>query len=364
MRQAWHWRSLADAYDRRLDNFLLLRFVAASMVIYAHSYALSGMHKVDIFVRLGWGTYAGKIAVELFFCISGFLVTASLVRWQNTLAFLKARALRLLPAYAACMAICAYVIGPLVTTLSLGEYLANPLTHSYVYSNLGMRHLQWFLPGVFENNPYRGAVNGSIWSLPVETTMYLWLTTLGLIGAFRRAWLATCAILALAIVSWKYWIAMPMLTANPQHMPYAAMFALGSLAYLHRRWIPLGHAGMLVCAALAWATHQDALGGVSMVLALAYFCFWFAYCLPWHGFNRCGDYSYGIYLWGFPCQQLVVLWLGHMRPGQLSLIAFPMVLALAVASWHLLEQPALRLKSRRSGREAHAKECKPAMIKP
>jgi len=342
------WRSLAEAYESRVDNFLLLRFVASSILIYAHSYAVSGIpSRGDIFLRNGWNTHAGKIAVELFFCISGFLVTASLVRWQNTLAFLKARALRLLPAYIVCMAISAYVIGPLVTTLPLGEYMRHPLTHSYVVANLEMRQLQWILPGVeFSNSAYHNAVNGSIWSLPLEATMYLWLATLGLLGVYRRTWFATCTVLALAMVCAKYWAAMPLLSANhdPQHLPYAAMFALGSLAYLHRRFIPLGHAGMLACVAFAWATHYGVLAGASMLLAQSYFCFWFAYCLPWHGFNRFGDYSYGIYLWGFPCQQLIVLWLGHPRPARITLLALPLALLFAIASWHLIEHPALRLK--------------------
>jgi len=78
-----HWRMLADAYTQGVDNFLLLRFVAASMVIYTHSHALSGMRKVDIFVHAGWDTNAGGIAVDMFFCISGFLVTGSFMRWPT-----------------------------------------------------------------------------------------------------------------------------------------------------------------------------------------------------------------------------------------------------------------------------------------
>lgn len=340
-------RTLAAAYAAGNDNFLLLRFIAASLVIYSHSYALSGgTQKFDVFQQVGWHTYAGKIAVELFFCVSGFLVTASLVRWHDTLGFLKARALRLLPAYAVCVTVSAYVLGPLITKLSLAEYLLDPRTPSYVYSNLGMRHLQWSLPAVeFSTGAYHDTMNGSFWSLPVESTMYLWLATLGFIGVYRRTWLATCVVLTLAVVAGKYWIQMPILTANPRHLPYVAMFALGSLAYLHSRSIPISHAGMLACIALAWAMHGETfLADTSMALALAYFCFWFAYCLPWHGFNRFGDYSYGIYLWGFPCQQLVARWLGPGEAWRMTLLALPFALLVAMASWHLVESPALRLK--------------------
>ena len=338
------WRSLSGAFEQGDDNFLLLRLIAASMVIYAHSYPLSGMHKADIFVRNGWGTNAGAIAVNLFFCVSGFLVTGSLVRWNNTVAFIKARALRLFPAYAVCLLVCAYMLGPAVTSLPLDAYLHNASTHSYVTGNLGLRHMQHTLPGVFESLPYTGAVNGSIWTLPAEATMYLWLAALGTFGFFRRTWLATCAVLALALVASRYWLDMPVLSVNPRYLPFATMFAIGVLAYLHRSRIPLGHLGMLASVTVAWATHRSIFGNATLLLAQAYFCFWFAYCVPWRGFNRLGDYSYGVYLWGFPCQQFVVLWLGHPRPAQICLLALPMALALALVSWHVVEQPALRLK--------------------
>jgi len=312
------------------------------MVIYAHSYPLSGMHKADLFLRAGWGTDGGRLAVDSFFCISGFLVTGSLMRWPNPLAFIKARALRLFPGYAVCLVICAYVLGPIVTTLPLGEYLKESATHGYVSANLGLQHLQWKLPGVFAND----TVNGSIWTLPAEASMYLWLAALGLIGIYRRTWLATCVLLALLPIGKNYWLQLPMLVANPNYLHFAGLFTLGSLAYLQRQFVPVGHIWMAALAAGAWTSHGNALYPYCLAIAQGYFCFWFAYCLPWHGFNRFGDYSYGIYLWGFPCEQLVVLWLSHPRPSQISLLALPMALLLAFASWHLIERPALRLKKR------------------
>jgi len=338
-------RTLADAYTSGIDNFLMLRFLAATMVVYGHGYPLSGMQKLDIFVRAGFGADSGKIAVSMFFCISGFLVTGSLVRWQNVIAFIKARALRLFPAYAACLLLCAYVLGPLVTTLPLRAYLRQHVVHTYVTANLGLRSVHFVLPGVtFGDGPAHDIVNGSIWTLPAEASMYLWLAALGLMGVYRRSWLAISVIFAMIAFATSYWSEFPMLIDDVRYLPFAGLFAVGSLCYLLRKYVPLGHGWMLAFPILTWATYGSALFDYSMALAIAYFCFWFAYCLPWHGFNRLGDYSYGIYLWGFPCEQLVVRWLDHPRPAQISLIAFPMALALAVASWHLIEQPALRLK--------------------
>lgn len=339
------WRTLSDAFDGGVDNFLLLRFVAATMVVYAHSYPISGMHKLDIFARSGIGADGGNIAVCLFFCISGFLVTGSLTRWPNVLAFIKARALRLFPAFAICLLLCAYVLGPLITALPFGTYVRHPAVLGYVTGNLGLRDVIFALPGVsFGSAEPHDVVNGSIWTLPAEASMYLWLAALGLIGIYRHKWLATCAVLALMPVAAHFWLDIPMLIADQRYLPFAGLFALGSLCYLQRKHVPLGHGWMLALAAFAWLSYGSWFYNYLLAIAEAYFCFWFAYCLPWYGFNRLGDYSYGIYLWGYPCEQLVVRWLDHPRPAQISLLAFPMALALAMASWHFIEQPALRLK--------------------
>lgn len=344
--RAWpRWRTLADAFDAGNDNFLLLRLLAATTVIYAHGYPLSGMHKSDIFVRAGLGADGGFIAVSLFFCISGFLVTGSLTRWPNVLAFLKSRFLRLYPAFALCLLLCALVLGPLLTTQPLHDYFRQDAVRAFVLDNLGMTSVHFVLPGVsFGNGPARDVVNGSIWTLPGEASMYLWLAALGLLGIFRRTWLATGVLIAaIPILLWQG-ENFPMLVADARYIPFACLFALGCLAYLQRRYIPLGHVWMLALILLAWLTHGSFLYGFAFAATQAYFCFWFAYCLPWHGFNRFGDYSYGIYLWGFPCEQLIVRFMENPRPGQIALFAFPLALGMAMLSWHLVEKPALRLK--------------------
>ena len=348
LRVASSWlsqRSLGEAYASGIDNFLLLRFLSATLVIYAHSYPLSGMRKVDAFVRSGFGVDGGNIAVCLFFCISGFLVTGSLARQRDVFAFLKARALRLLPAYLACLLICAYVLGSILTTLSLRDYLHNDEVARYVAANLSLREMHFVLPGVIFSNAEAGAViNGSIWTLPAEATMYLWLAALGLLGIFRRAMLATAVVLVLVPLAGHEWPAFPALITDARYLPFAGMFVLGTIAYLQRKYLPLGHGWMLAVIVGAWTLHGTAAYPYALATAEAYFCFWFAYGLPWHAFNRLGDYSYGLYLWGFPCEQLVVHHVGHPRPLLIALLAFPLALVFAVASWHCLEQPALRLK--------------------
>ncbi len=69
------------------------------------------------------------------------------------------------------------VLGPALTSLPLGEYFSSEYTRGY-FSNLAL-YITYHLPGVFATNRVPYAVNGSLWTLPVEFAMYLGLTLLG-----------------------------------------------------------------------------------------------------------------------------------------------------------------------------------------
>ena len=334
---------LADGLAQAQDNFLLLRTIAAAAVIYGHSYAMVA-HRgpPEVFIWMGWGVYSGTIAVDMFFLISGFLVTGSFLHRRNVLEFAWARALRIVPAYAICLIGCAFVLGALYTTLPLATYLKDPLTRDYVWTNLQFKQImRWDLPGVFVDNPRRSTINGSIWTLPGEVRMYLWVALVGALGILSRR--AYCnaflvAIFALGLVA-------------PEHIPFAAgfihpaaYFALGVFCYLNRDWIPANAWLAMSCAVLAWLLRNTALYPFAFGLALATFTFWFAYRTRWHGYNRAGDYSYGIYLWGFPMQQAVAHHLPTLAPIANAALSLPLAVLLAVASWHLAEKPALTLK--------------------
>jgi peptidoglycan/LPS O-acetylase OafA/YrhL len=341
-------RNLAEAYESGADNFLLLRFVAAVLVMYGHSYAFAGTHHGDFLSRLNWGNgiYTGSVAVDMFFAISGLLVTGSYLKRANLEAFIKARALRILPAYLCCIVLSALVLGALYTELPLGQYWSSPATWHYIYANswLGLP-LEWKLPGVFTNNFLKETVNGSIWTLPAEVRMYAWVAILGLFGVLQRRWLANAAFAVLLLVGWRAPDQLPLVLSSDWVRP-AGFFLAGAFCYVNRNQIPVNTPLLMIFVVLAFSTHGMSAFALTFGAALTYSCLWLAYIPDFHFFNRFGDYSYGAYLWGFPVQQAVAASIGHTKAWVNCAISLVIVLAIAAVSWHWMEKPALRLKDK------------------
>ncbi|MDR3388649.1 MAG: acyltransferase [Rudaea sp.] len=343
-------KTLADCLQQPQDNFLLLRFIAATAVIFGHSYALSGIPGARDFIaraNMGSGIYTGSLAVDIFFVISGFLVTSSYVHRAQLEIFLKSRALRVLPAYAACMALTAYLLGAVYSDLPLWDYWTSPATGNYAIVNLQFgTDLLWNLPGVFVHNPYPAVVNGSIWTLPAEVRMYLWVAILGMLGVLRKRWLANCVFSTLFAVGLFRPDQLP-LVPHPDFVRLAAFFLAGAFCYVNREWVPVNGWLLLVIFALALAVHRTATFPWALGALVTYASFWFAYCPNFHFFNRLGDYSYGLYLWGFPIGQAVAHWFGvPTRPLLIFVLSLPLTLFCAMLSWHIVEKPALSLKNR------------------
>lgn len=338
-------KTLAEGLEGRQDNFLLLRFLAASLVIYGHGAAITGGKGLpELFTWLGWGMYSGDIAVNIFFAVSGFMIAGSYLRREHIVDFLWARILRIYPAFIFCLVISAFVIGPLYTSLPLTTYFADHDVVKYVTLNLHLKTtMAWDLPGVFATNPSRTTVNGAIWTLPAEFRMYLWVGLLGLLGILKRRWICVLVLMALFVRG----IVQP---ENILWVPYsgflrlAGYFLLGTFCYVNRTAIPVGWAYVAGLALVAWALRSTPVYPYAFAIALVEFAFTFAYCTPWYGFNRFGDYSYGIYLWGFPMQQIIAHHHPGLSPIENALCAFVLALGSAIISWHFIEKPALSLK--------------------
>ena len=334
------------AVDHRTNNFDFLRFVAASLVLYSHCFALTGMGGHEPLTRLTHGDYVfAGLAVRVFFVISGYLVMQSWLRRPRLVAFAGARCLRIFPGLAVALAYCV-AVGSSVTSLSFADYWSNPQTYGFFWRNLTLQ-VEFFLPGVFERNVFPGAVNGSLWSLYFEFRAYLVVALLGLVGAYRRRWLGTLAWLAMAslIFFWREVWGVEVEQDWPVINAFGC-FVGGALVALYPETRRVLGAIAAIAAIAVVPTLGERFADVAIDALLVTGTLWFAHCrvpaLP--RFGRYGDFSYGVFIYAFPTQQLIASMTDMRSPYLMLAVSFPATLLLAGLSWHLIERPSLSLK--------------------
>lgn len=336
-------QALPHKTHHRANNFDALRMMAALLVIWSHQFALMGLT-----TPLFFGNEPGAAGVVMFFAISGYLVSQSWKSDPNVLRFALRRILRIWPGLTVVVLFAVLVLGTLLTELPLAAYFNHPETRQHLGNLLLNTHIS--LPGVFTGNPHPGSVNGPLWTIPLEVGCYAGLAFLGTLGVLRWRWAPLGVFLLLIIwLQWRY--------RGPQFpewsfaLQYAIIFSLGAaLARWEHVWRPrpwITALVVLVACGMLLRWGPSILAGQAPLWALG------ALAVVWGSCNtpgfasagRFGDFSYGLYIYGFPVQQLVI-W---CFTNQLSFpIAFALsvmgALALAIASWHWVEKPALRWK--------------------
>lgn len=346
--------------DRRLhpmtpnkNAFDLLRLAAAMAVMLSHSFPLSGLTEPYVF-----GDSLGKLAVGVFFAISGYLVCQSWLRDPSVSRFTRRRALRILPGLLAASLFMTLVVGPLCTTLPLVEYLRHPGTWSFLGNSATLIAGVETLPGVFSAQ-HSTVVNGSLWTLRYEVLMYVALVLLGLTGGFRvvvpALFLTTAVLLSIWIHLGYAHLAVPLPLAWRIGLEFDALrlcrlgayfFGAASL-YIFREHVPLRWsiaATLTLCTVVA---PSPAIQALIMTAMVPYTTLVLALRSP-HltRLNPAHDLSYGVYVYAYPVQQA----LSGERPASIVnwLVTFAgstaLTCALAAMSWRWIEEPALRHK--------------------
>jgi len=333
-------QTIDTAWRSGRNNFNLLRLFAAWLVIYSHSRPITGSAGVDL---VGWLTLTrsgGALAVDIFFLASGFLVAASFQR-NSLRAFMQARVLRIYPALIVCVALTVCVLGPLLSTAP--DYWRHPDTWRYFWANASLWRAEFWLPGVFETLP-RTAVNGSLWTMPIEGRLYVALMLAGMMGMLApRRYLAAWVLAMAGAGAFAYFRA-PL----PEHLAYltwvTAFFITGTLLWTWRARIRLSWWPLLVLVPAAAAMRGSLWFNPLYLATVAYGTFCLAFLPRWPSPGRI-DLSYGMYLYGWPMQQLALL-AGATTVLTNTLTATVLAMACAALSWFLVERPALRLKRR------------------
>ena len=147
------------------------------------------------------------------------------------LGFLKSRALRIFPALLLCMTLLT-LLGALMTTLSYREYFNSPATHQFFMINTSLYSYFENLPGVFETNKFGPAVDGTLWTLWIESRLYLTVAFLGVFCITTKQWKANIAIASLFAIGIFAPQQMILIGENAAHLRLAAFFGLGAFLYI------------------------------------------------------------------------------------------------------------------------------------
>ena len=336
-------QTLGSLAAGRNNNLNLIRAIAAIAVLVSHGWPMVlGPDAAEPLQRV-LGYNLGTLSVFVFFAISGFLISSSFTRSDTLQQFIRARIARLFPGLIVSLLLVALVMGPLVSTWALSDYFGTMDVWRFLASNLLLVVPQYTLPGVFEANPYP-TVEGSIWSLAHEVGWYGVVFVLGIGGALQRRWGMAGLSLLLAVL----WLVTQtgLVAVHPKIAVFIEVglpFMAGMVLFAWRDRVVLSGRVALGLAIPASLVVISPLALPLLIAALAYGTFYLAY-VPggWlRQYNRVGDFSYGIYIYAFPVQGLV-MWMFHPATVAAHIaLALPPTIVLAMLSWVLVERPAL-----------------------
>jgi peptidoglycan/LPS O-acetylase OafA/YrhL len=334
-----------DHFDPRANGLNLFRLVLAASVIVWHSFPLTGR-------SVGWAPLQqlmADIGVDGFFAISGFLITGSWLARPRARAFLWARVLRIFPGLWTCLLVTVVIFVPVATVMAHGALPTGypGSARHYLAKNWLLQVGDYDIRGTLPSAPIKDVWNGSLWTLRWEFLCYLGVLALGLVHLLRSnvvlvLW-AACWLVSLAGAAGgihNYWL----------HMGgrFGLMFLSGALLRLRGARMPVGRRWLLLAAALVLAGSFVVDYRLVAALPLAYLLIGSSIYVRSPRLQLRNDISYGVYVYGWPVQQLLIVAGVHKIWMPLyTATAVAVACLLAALSWFVVERNALRLKHRR-----------------
>jgi len=331
------------------DNFFTpLRLLFATLVVIGHAFAVAlrdPMSEPQLFFHYTFS----YLAVNLFFIASGFLVTKSMLYRGDVAEYSSARFLRIYPGLIVHMLFVMLIIGPLATSLSLGEYFTHIDFLKQPFVVLSFISAQMWLPGVFETNAEHMA-SAPLWTLRYEILAYIGTAIIFSMGLLKKKWMALAQFILPSIA----WVAVhglgiyDVIPATIQSLlRFGIAYGLGAAIYAYRDRLTFHSLGIPLMIAFAALTAKLQAFEVTMNLMLAYMIMWAAYVkAPKLDFlKEFSDVSYGVYIYHWCILQLVFMMMPNLSVTALFAITVPITFVLANLSWHFVEKPMLKHKT-------------------
>ncbi|MBE5940067.1 MAG: acyltransferase [Lachnospiraceae bacterium] len=340
---------LDEVCKDRNNNLDIIRFIAAIMVIVAHSFPLCYGYIDPLGKWTNGGLSIGGLAVGIFFVSGGFLISKSMERTQKAKIFFMARIKRILPELIIVVFICAFVLGPLVTDFSLKEYFTDIKTYKYLFNAILIPIYE--LPGVFENNVYSGIVNGSLWTLPVEFMCYIACYIFYRLHFLERKWYLRITIPAAVI----FVICVMILFGNNGNIINiirpVILFYIGMGLYVFRDKILFSNIKLCLYIGLFCIMVFFRFDIIAMLLCFPYIIFHLAYGtkIKFSNFTKYGEFSYGIYLWGMPVGQIICLIFNNIDWYANAILTAFVALLLAIIQGYVIKYGMNRNRRKKHG---------------
>ncbi len=330
----------------------MMRLVFASIVLLSHSTELRyGNRDQEPLTQIFHTISCGELGVDCFFILSGFLITASWTRDPNVLSFLTKRVFRIYPGYGVAFLISVYIVG------AIGADNPSRFWH-YLHPLSLLRQAALLQPPstapAFTDWPYP-LVNGALWTIQYEFACYLLVLLLGASGLLGRQrmlvllWAAALLGFAAFRISRMHdprtgaiddgGHILPMIRFLPMFLSGASLYQSDLYQYAPPRWL-VAFAAITLLVGLSDKVTAE----IAVASAGAYLLVWFGHLrLNLYALRRLPDVSYGVYLYGWPLQKLVIASKLIQSPALVFVVCWGLALLAGFASWHLVEAPALRI---------------------
>jgi peptidoglycan/LPS O-acetylase OafA/YrhL len=327
-------RTVRSTFDPRSNAITPMRLALALLVVFSHAFPAGGFGPDPLLATTGQLQF-GTVAVIAFFGLSGFLLARS--RESSSLAaFARNRLLRLGPGLWVHLLVLGVVLIPLAVALG-GRASPNEVVR-YVVAIGSFQIAPLAIGGLYAGSGAPDLVNPPLWTLAPEFYCYVGLAIVGISSRVLRVF-----VLELLLVFVALNVALRGASLYV-HLPVA--FLTGAALWVYGDRLPLTPRLALIAGAVTVAA--AAIGALALVapLTLPYIAVWLSTA---SALRLTSDLSYGVYIYAWPIQAILAE-AGLARSGLFVYLAATLVVLLpvAAASHRLVEQPALRLRSRRS----------------
>jgi peptidoglycan/LPS O-acetylase OafA/YrhL len=345
-------KTIDDFCHAGQNSFGLVRLLAAMAVVLSHAYVITGGPQTLQPLEALTGYPLGAHAVHVFFTVSGLLVAASFDRRPNLLAFGAARFFRIYPGLIVATVLVFLVCAIFASTADFATIIKGSIVGYFAKILIGLAG-SGAIPGVFETLPEAGGVNVPLWTLKYEVMSYIGL---GIVMAIvvKTRWITAIQAAGIIIAISAIWLLKGKAYNDANFFDHIARFSFafwcGVMAWHLRSRIPIMWEILVALLAVtAWMIYLGwPMGPHCLMLLSGYIAVFVAQYRfgAVTNFTDRNDLSYGVYILGWPAQQMLMQFGLGINPIANTVLALIIVLPLAFLSWRFVEKPSLRLKDR------------------